>query len=80
MSQIAENTTFTPVLTVMPEFGGPFIWVLREPNPLYPHSVGPSMCDCMGWNEDMLLSEGLFVKPKIPISPRFLLTANSVSS
>ena len=62
MGKNAENTTFTPILTVLPEFGGPFIWVLHEPNPLYPHSVGPCMCDCMGWHEDMPLSEGLFDK------------------
>jgi hypothetical protein len=58
MSHITQ-LPFVPILTVLPEFGGPFIWVLERPGQ---GGVGPCLCDCMGWDEAMPLSEGLFIK------------------
>ncbi len=54
-----QNPPFVPILTVLPEFGGPFIWVVRRPDQ---GGVGPCLCDSMGWDESMPLSEGLFTK------------------
>lgn len=55
----AMPVSFIPVLTVLPEVGGPFIWITYDSNEV---GVGPCLCDCMGWYESMPLSEGLFLK------------------
>lgn len=55
----AGASIFLPVLTVLPEFGGPFIWIARRPDV---GGVGPCLCDSMGWSDTYPLSEGLFLK------------------
>lgn len=59
MNLHAGSADFIPVLTVLPETGGPFIWVVRRPE--Y-GGVGPCLCDGMGWCDTYPLSEGLFDK------------------
>lgn len=54
-----ENLPFIPILTVLPEVGGPFIWIVERPGQ---GGVGPCLCDTMGWDDSMPLSEGLFLK------------------
>ena len=56
---MSDSSVFVPVLTILPETGGPFIWVIRTPEK---RGVGPCLCDGMGWDESMPLSEGLFLK------------------
>lgn len=53
------SNAFVPILTVLPEVGGPFIWIVRYPEQ---NGVGPCLCDGMGWDESMPLSVGLFLK------------------
>lgn len=47
---------FVPLLTVLAEVGGRFIWLVRRPEE---GGVGPCLCDSMGWDESYPLSEGL---------------------
>lgn len=54
-----DETMVVPVLTILPEFGGPFIWIVERADQT---GVGPCLCDSMGWDESMPLSEGLFLK------------------
>lgn len=54
-----ESLPFIPILTVLPEAGGPFIWIVKRPDQ---GGVGPCLCDTMGWDDSMPLSEGLFLK------------------
>ena len=54
-----ESLPFIPILTVLPEVGGPFIWIVKFPDQ---GGVGPCLCDTMGWDEMLPLSEGLFLK------------------
>ena len=50
---------FIPVLTVLPEVGGPFLWARTSADEL---GVGPCMVDTTYWSEHDPLSEGLFAK------------------
>lgn len=54
-----SDEPFIPVLTVLPEVGGPFLWVRTNAEKL---GVGPCLVDTMYWSEDHPLSEGLFAK------------------
>ena len=54
-----DSLPFIPILTVLPEVGGPFIWIVERPDQ---GGVGPCLCDTMGWDEMLPLSEGLFLK------------------
>ena len=53
-----SNAPFVPMITVLPEVAGPFLWLKEEDWSF--GGVGPCMCDRMGWDESMPLSEGLF--------------------
>lgn len=55
----AENTTFVPTLTVLPELGCAFLWIVTDPDE---KGVGGNLCDGMGWDESFPLSEGLYRK------------------
>lgn len=57
LDSCAGESIFLPVLTVLPEFGGPFIWIARRPDV---GGVGPCLCDSMGWSDTYPLSEGCF--------------------
>lgn len=59
MNVHAGSADFVPMLTVLPEAGGPFLWVVRRPED---GGVGPCLCDSMGWRDAHPLSEGLFYK------------------
>ena len=48
-----------PILTILPEWGGPFLWIQREPDEF---GVGPCLCDSREWDEMLPLSEGLLQK------------------
>lgn len=50
---------FVPVLTVLPERGPAYIWVVRRPDQ---GGVGPNMCDLMGWDDSFPMSHGLWQK------------------
>ena len=51
---------FVPILTVLPEAGGRFIWFLMCPKQ---GGVGPCLCaSYLGCHESYLLSEGLYLK------------------
>ena len=54
-----DSLPFVPILTVLPEVGGPFIWIVERPDQ---GGVGPCLCDTMGWDGMLPLSEGLFLK------------------
>lgn len=55
-----DNGDFTPTLTVLPEDGNiPFLWRVSRSEQ---GGVGGNVCDGMGWDESMPLSEGLFLK------------------
>jgi hypothetical protein len=59
MFESMSTTPFVPILTVLAEVGGPFIWIVRRPED---GGVGPCLCDSMGWDESYPLSKGLFQK------------------
>ena len=54
-----NNAPFIPVLTVLAEVGGPFIWVVTKPDQ---GGVGPCLCNSDYWNESLPFSEGLLQK------------------
>lgn len=56
---VKTTALFVPILTVLAEVGGPFIWIARG---LEDGGVGACLCDSMGWDESYPLSEGLFQK------------------
>lgn len=55
----SEATAFVPILTVLPEYGCAWLWVVREPGE---KGVGGNLCDCMGLSDESLMSEGLLHK------------------
>ncbi len=54
-----EHFTFAPILTVLPEPGPAYIWVVRRPDQ---GGVGPNLCDLMGWSDSFPMSHGLWQK------------------
>ena len=57
----SELMPFVPILSILPEFGGPFIWCVTDADE---PGVGPCLCDSLGGSDfcPFPLSEGLFVK------------------
>ena len=54
------SASFTPVLTVMAEYGNaPFLWLVERPDQ---GGVGPNLCDGSFWDESFPMSEGLWCK------------------
>lgn len=56
---MANKQDIPPILNILPEWGGPFLWIQREPDAF---GVGPCLCDSREWDETLPLSEGLLQK------------------
>lgn len=56
---MSDNSDFIPVLTVLPERGPAYIWIVRRPDQ---GGVGPNLCDLMGWDDRFPMSYGLWQK------------------
>ncbi len=54
-----RHGTFVPILTVLPEPGPAYIWIVRRPDQ---GGVGPNLCDLMGWDDSFPMSHGLWQK------------------
>ena len=56
----AVPASFTPVLTVMVDYGNaPFLWLVESPDQ---GGVGPNLCDGSFWDDSFPMSEGLWRK------------------
>lgn len=56
----SENIPFIPVLTVMVDYGfAPFLWLVDRPEV---GGIGSLLCDGTSWDEECLMSEGLWRK------------------
>lgn len=56
---MANKQDIPPILNILPEWGGPFLWIQREPDAF---GVGSCLCDHDPWHESLPFSEGLWQK------------------